>query len=58
MLCFCCEYLHLQDDHHCPWIGTCVGQDNIKAFAFFNMTWVSYALYAIIWIAALSHRFS
>jgi len=55
--CMICNVCVEGYDHHCPWMGCCVGQHNIKAFAFFNLAWVGYALYAIIWIAALSHKF-
>jgi len=39
-------------DHHCPWMGTCVGKKNFKAFVCFNVTWLVYLLYAVIFIGA------
>jgi len=34
-------------DHHCPWMGTCVGKKNMKYFTIFNITWIIYLLFAI-----------
>ena len=27
-------------DHHCPWMGKCVGKKNMKWFQAFNCTWI------------------
>lgn len=40
-------------DHHCPWMGCCVGKGNMKAFMLFNLSWLMYFLYAAIWVAFL-----
>lgn len=33
---FCIENM----DHHCPWMGQCVGKRNMKWFILFNLSWV------------------
>lgn len=44
-LCGCCiERL----DHHCPWIGTCVGKRNYKYFLFFLWSVFLSVCYGII----------
>jgi hypothetical protein len=40
-------------DHHCPWMGTCIGKKNMSAFMCFNLTWLIYLLYSCIWVVAL-----
>lgn len=40
-------------DHHCPWMGTCIGKNNFKPFVVFNMTWLIYLLYATIWVSVI-----
>lgn len=40
-------------DHHCPWVGTCIGKKNFLFFIVFNLTWLSYLLYALVWIVFL-----
>mmetsp|Transcript_38517 Transcript_38517/g.92217 ORF Transcript_38517/g.92217 Transcript_38517/m.92217 type:complete len:336 (+) Transcript_38517:127-1134(+) len=38
-------------DHHCPWMGTCIGEGNWTSFCAFNATWLIYLFYAIIWVS-------
>jgi hypothetical protein len=35
--CNCCIAHH---DHHCPWMGQCIGEKNMKYFIYFNISWV------------------
>ena len=37
-------------DHHCPWMGTCIGEKNYTPFLAFNITWLIYLFYAIVWV--------
>ncbi len=37
-------------DHHCPWMGTCIGEKNYTLFLAFNFTWLIYLFYAIVWV--------
>ena len=38
-------------DHHCPWMGTCIGKRNMKAFVSFNLSWMFYLFYAVAWVS-------
>ena len=40
----CCEFY----DHHCPWIGKCIGQNNILSFKIFIFSNSIYILYNLI----------
>ncbi|KAK1742897.1 DHHC family palmitoyltransferase [Skeletonema marinoi] len=40
-------------DHHCPWMGQCIGKKNFTSFMMFNCSWLFYLLYAIIWVTFL-----
>ena len=40
-------------DHHCPWMGTCIGKKNKKPFIIFNATWLLYLCYTFIWVIAI-----
>ncbi|KAL7551695.1 hypothetical protein ACHAWF_015269 [Thalassiosira exigua] len=44
-------------DHHCPWMGTCIGKRNFTAFMTFNVTWLLYLFYAIIWVTFVGKTF-
>ena len=44
-------------DHHCPWMGTCIGKKNFTSFMVFNLTWLFYFLYAIIWVTFVGAAF-
>lgn len=36
--CYYCDVCIFGYDHHCPWVGKCVGRDNLKLFYLFLMT--------------------
>jgi len=38
-------------DHHCPWMGTCIGKRNMKAFVSFNLSWMFYLFYSVAWVS-------
>jgi hypothetical protein len=40
-------------DHHCVWMGTCIGTNNLKPFVNFNKSWILYVLYVIVWVVIL-----
>ncbi|CAB9520411.1 Palmitoyltransferase ZDHHC5 [Seminavis robusta] len=40
-------------DHHCVWMGTCIGKNNYKQFVAFNISWLLYLIYAITWVSVL-----
>jgi hypothetical protein len=37
-----CDYCIAHCDHHCPWMGQCVGRGNMRWFIIFNVCWVIY----------------
>ncbi|KAJ0397769.1 hypothetical protein ATCC90586_005605 [Pythium insidiosum] len=34
-------------DHHCPWMGKCIGRNNMHAFKMFNVSWVLYVVFVL-----------
>lgn len=45
-------------DHHCVWMGTCIGKNNFKSFVRFNLSWLGYLLYAIVWVCIVGPMIS
>ena len=43
--CDCCILGH---DHHCPWMGKCVGKKNMFWFILFNCSWIIYVTELLI----------
>ena len=44
-------------DHHCVWMGTCIGKRNYKQFIRFNISWLYYAVFTVFWVLALGPFF-
>jgi hypothetical protein len=45
-------------DHHCVWMGTCIGRNNFRQFLRFNLAWLAYLLFAVVFVLvgpALAH---
>jgi len=40
-------------DHHCVWMGSCIGKNNVQYFVRFNLSWLGYLLYSIVWVSIL-----
>lgn len=38
-------------DHHCIWMGVCIGKGNMKTFVRFNLCWILYLLYSVLWVS-------
>jgi predicted amidophosphoribosyltransferase len=43
-------------DHHCAWMGTCIGKGNLPHFVRFNLSWLTYLIYAIVWVTIVGPR--
>jgi len=39
-------------------MGTCIGKKNFTSFMAFNVTWLVYFFYAIIWVTFIGSSFS
>lgn len=37
-------------DHHCVWMGTCIGKKNYRQFVRFNVSWLYYLGYVFFWL--------
>ena len=48
--CYDCDMCIAGYDHHCVWMGTCVGEGNAKAFVRFNLSWLLFLGYALVWV--------
>lgn len=47
--CFECNVCVIGQDHHCVWMGQCIGRKNMKWFIYFNISWlIGFALLLII----------
>jgi hypothetical protein len=44
-------------DHHCVWMGTCIGRKNHRQFVRFNVSWLYYVGFATIWLLTFGPLF-
>lgn len=51
--CYDCGVCVRRHDHHCIWMGKCIGSGNMKWFIYFNMSWVCYFIFLFGGLAAL-----
>lgn len=50
-----CEVCVAGYDHHCVWVGKCIGRDNMYAFQMFNASWVIYVCF-VLFMAVISMK--
>jgi len=46
--CESCDCCIEELDHHCPWIGKCVGKKNKTYFSIFMLSWIIYLVYFMV----------
>lgn len=51
--CYFCNLCCEKYDHHCPWLGKCIGKNNIKSFNFFVIFTIIFFSYLIVLILFL-----
>jgi hypothetical protein len=37
-------------------MGTCIGKGNLPHFVRFNLSWLTYLIYAIVWVTIVGPR--
>lgn len=44
-------------DHHCVWMGTCIGKRNYRQFVRFNVSWLYYLGFVFFWLITFGPLF-
>jgi palmitoyltransferase ZDHHC9/14/18 len=52
-----CECCIEELDHHCPWMGKCIGKRNMFWFQGFNCCWVVYLIFVLLTTFTNASRF-
>lgn len=54
--CYFCNLCCEKYDHHCPWLGKCIGKNNTKSFNFFVLFTLIFFSYLIVLILFLVYK--